>query len=492
MPSLLHHAGRCGFALALLLLAGCGGAKDATVNVIAIGASDSPFESSARLSPAAQLVRGATVEGLVGFDAQGRIIPGLADRWIVTDDGQSYIFRLRDGTWGSGGAITSQGARAALREAIAGLRGTPLALDLSGIDEIRVMAGRVIEIRLSRPNPNFLQLLAQPELGLRHKGQGAGPMRLTREDRIARLDPLPPEARGLPKVEGWGDGHRPVHFRALPAAAAVKLFNSGGADVLLGGRIESFPLASSIGLSRGTIQIDPVAGLFGLLVVRPVGFLAAPENREALALAIDRDALMVPFGVGGWNATTRLVPPGTDGDSGLVGERWADLGMDQRRARAKERVDRWHAANPGTLRLRISLPEGRGADMLFTRLREDFERIGIEALRVREGSDADLRLFDAIARYSGVAWYLNQLSCQVQRGLCSPGADALLADAQAAAAPGERARLLADAEAELTAANAFIPFGAPIRWSLVRGEAAGFAANRWGIHPLMPMAVRPK
>lgn len=130
--------------------------------------------------------------------------------------------------------------------------------------------------------------------------------------------------------------------------------------------------------------------------------------------------------------------------------------------------------------------------MLFTRLREDFERIGIEALRVREGSDADLRLFDAIARYSGVAWYLNQLSCQVQRGLCSPGADALLADAQAAAAPGERARLLADAEAELTAANAFIPFGAPIRWSLVRGEAAGFAANRWGIHPLMPMAVRPK
>ena len=48
------------------------------------------------------------------------------------------------------------------------------------------------------------------------------------------------------------------------------------------------------------------------------------------------------------------------------------------------------------------------------------------------------------------------------------------------------------AEAELTKANVFVPFGAPIRWSLVRGEAAGFAVNRWNIHPLMPMAMRPK
>jgi hypothetical protein len=55
-----------------------------------------------------------------------------------------------------------------------------------------------------------------------------------------------------------------------------------------------------------------------------------------------------------------------------------------------------------------------------------------------------------------------------------------------------RANLLGDAEATLTKANVFIPFGAPIRWSLVRGDATGFAVNRWNIHPLMPMALRPK
>ncbi len=44
----------------------------------------------------------------------------------------------------------------------------------------------------------------------------------------------------------------------------------------------------------------------------------------------------------------------------------------------------------------------------------------------------------------------------------------------------------------LTAANVFIPFGAPIRWSLVRIDAIGFASNGWGWHPLMPMALRPR
>ena len=51
---------------------------------------------------------------------------------------------------------------------------------------------------------------------------------------------------------------------------------------------------------------------------------------------------------------------------------------------------------------------------------------------------------------------------------------------------------LAEAEAELTAANIFIPFGPPLRWSLVRGSVAGFESNGWGIHPLAPLALTPK
>ncbi|MFD2135283.1 hypothetical protein ACFSLT_08700 [Novosphingobium resinovorum] len=58
-----------------------------------------------------------------------------------------------------------------------------------------------------------------------------------------------------------------------------------------------------------------------------------------------------------------------------------------------------------------------------------------------------------------------------------------MAEAASAATPAERAALLTEAEAELTGANVFIPFGTPIRWSLVRGSVDGFSVNPWGWHP---------
>ena len=164
----------------VLLLASCG-SKDTVVDVVAIGPANSLFEAGGRLSPAAQLLRGSTAEGLVGLDEQGRVTSAMAERWIVEDDGLSYIFRLRAGDWLDGGPITADSARTALRQALAALRGTPLALDLAGIEDIRVMTGRVVELRLSRPQPQLLQLLAQPELGLLRKGLGGGPMKLHRE-----------------------------------------------------------------------------------------------------------------------------------------------------------------------------------------------------------------------------------------------------------------------------------------------------------------------
>lgn len=487
-------AARYAGLLAALLLAGCGSGKDAAMSVVAIGAPSSPFEKGVRLSPPARLVRGATVEGLVGFDEQGQIVPALADRWIITDDGLSYIFRLRDGNWADGSPLTGQTVRTALRETMAQLRGTPFSLDLAGIDEIRTMTGRVIEIRLAAPMPNLLQLLAQPELGLARKGSGTGPMRLRRDHDVALLSAIPPEGRGLPAVEGWNRQIRPVRLIALPSEAAVERFKSGGADILLGGRVEDFPLARSVGLIRGTIQLDPVLGLFGLLAMSDGGLLAAPENREALAMAIDRDALIEPLGLGGWAATTRLVPGGVADDPGAVGERWIGLGIEERRSQAAARVNRWRQANPtaGPIRLRLALPLGPGGDQLFARLQEDLGAIGIQTSRVGLDDDADLRLLDAVARYPRVGWFLNQLSCVAKRGLCSEEADRLSAQAQRATDPAIRADLLADAEAELTRANVFIPFGAPIRWSLVRGDASGFAANRWNIHPLLPMAHLPK
>ena len=200
-PHLLRSAA---VLLGLLALGGCGSADDGTFTVLGFGDLKDPFQTGARLPYAAQLARSATVEGLVGLEEQGRVIPALADRWIVTDDGLSYIFRLRDGIWADGTAITGENARASLMQALAGLRGTPLAADLSAIGEVRAMAGRVIEIRLTRPVPDLLQRRPRPERGPAREGGGARPTAMRRDGGHAVRTPMAPLR----------------HLRFLPAPAA--------------------------------------------------------------------------------------------------------------------------------------------------------------------------------------------------------------------------------------------------------------------------------
>lgn len=474
-----------------LMLSACGGDGDRPVEVAVIGEPQTLLATGGRLPLAAQLLRSATGEGLVGFDELGRVVPALADRWIVTDDGMSYIFRLRDGTWPGGAPITGESARDALLQAIGALRGTPLASDLAQVEEVRAMAGRVIEIRLSQQVPDMLQLLAQPELGLLRGGRGAGPMRLVSTKGGALLKPIAPEDRGLVPEEDWAERVRRLRLRAFPAPEAIRRFNEGDVDVVLGGRFEDFPRLDASSVSRGAIRFDPVAGLFGLVVASDQGFLSQPENREAIAMAIDREALSGALNLGGWTATNRIVNPGLEGDDGTIGERWTGRSMQERRAQAASRVATWRAAH-GAVRLRIAMPTGPGSDILFERIGSDLEAVGIDARRVRDNTDAELRLVDVVARYPRAAWFLNQLGCGAGRGLCSQSADRLTALARSEADPAKRADLYSQAEAQLTIANSFVPLGVPIRWTLVAGSATGIASNRWNVHPLLPMALRPR
>ena len=484
--------------VACLMLTGCFGSDDGAIEVVAIGDPGSTFQGGPRWPLAAQELRAATVEGLVSFDEQGRVVPALADRWIVTDDGLSFIFRLRDGTWADGSPITAETARTALLQAIGSQRGQPLAADLGMIGEVRAMAGRVIEIRLVRQAPDMLQLLAQPELGLVNGGRGAGPMKSRRDTNKdlklsgGLLKVIAPQERGLPQDESWATRVRSLRFSAVPASRAVKLFRDGDVSVVIGGTLADFPRLAEAGVSPSAIQFDPVAGLFGLAVAHNDGFLSLPENREAIAMVIDRDALVKTFNLDGWLVTTRVLTPGLEGDTGTVSERWLGRSIQDRQATAAARAQRWKAAHGGPIVLRIALPAGPGADLLFAQFAADLKTAGLEARRVGLTSDAELRLVDTPARYARPAWYFNQLACSAANALCSSTADRLVSQANAEPDPAKRADLLAEAEAKLTQDNSYIPIGVPIRWSLVSSSVTGYAPNSWAIHPLMPLASVPK
>lgn len=473
------------------LLSSCGaGSESGPFNVAMFAEQEDLFQPGLRISTPAQHMRAATNEGLVALDPAGQVVPAIAERWIVTEDGMSYIFRLRDSNWPDGEEITAADVKVLLQSAINRLEGTSLGLDLAKVTEIRAMTGRVVELRLSGPMPEFLRLLAQPELGFIKDGAGAGPMVLSRDedDGLARLSALPPQERGLPARKDWEDMARGLTVRALTGQAAVDAFTAGEVDLLMGGTLTDFPLAKLGPLSRGTVQVDPALGLFGLVFRSERGVLADPANREALSMAIDRGALIQPFGLGGWQGGTWIVPSELFVPEQYSENRWPDASIEQRLAEARRRIAAWEGQGGREAKVTISLPPGPGSDMLLAQLASTWNAIGVEVTRVKAGQRADLVLHDRVARYSSPRWFLNQFNCTLEIGLCSPEADDLVRASLSAVEPETKLGLLAEAHATLTEAEVFIPLGAPVRWSLVRGGVEGYLANQWGVHPLFPLS----
>lgn len=481
-----------------LAVTGCGNGSDGPLAVAFIDSEEELFSRGLRLSYGGQVIRAATGTGLVTLDAQGEVVAGLADRWIVADEGRSYIFRLRDGEWPDGTDLTGESARDSLRRVIRDLRGTSLGLDLAPVSEVRAMAGRVVEIRLTNPMPDFLRLLAQPELTLSHGGFPSGPMTIERArdggrdgHKVAMLAFRPPEARGLPQDENWQEWVRPISISAFGPRAALDAFEDGTVEVVLGGRIGTWPLADPGPLSRGTRRLDPAIGLFGFAVRQKGGFLARVENREALAMAIDRPALLAPFNISGWLPTTRVVPAIIAGEGAT--ERWEGIEIERLRGEARRRVQAWTAAAGGGEPpvLTVALADQPGNAALFNELASQWAQIGVTLRRADDGA-GDLVLIDSVARYAEPRWFLNQFNCSLRRGACVPEADEDVRAALAAPDPATRADSIARAHAKLTAANVYIPIAMPLRWSLVRGDVAGYFPNPWAWHPLPDMATIPR
>jgi hypothetical protein len=136
--------------------------------------------------------------------------------------------------------------------------------------------------------------------------------------------------------------------------------------------------------------------------------------------------------------------------------------------------------------------DGPGLDLLFRELAGQLGAIGVRLERVPERAPSDLALVDRVARYAEARWFLNQFNCTLRNGLCDSDADDLVAQAMAEIDPVARATLLAEAEAAMTLSNIYIPFGSPLRFSLVRSDVDTFAANPWAFHPLPALAVIPR
>ena len=392
--------------LAALLLLGChGGGNEGAIGVSLIG--DRLDESA---------VTGTDSQGLVRLDREGQVIPGAAARWAILDDGLDYIFRIDDGA-----GLSAQMVARRLRDALRRHRRDPDFAALGPVESIEAVTGTVVEMRLTVPQPDLLPLLARPEFTV-------GAPTAFRPGKPGRtqvmLDPRPGD-----------EAPSPLLLRVENVGRAVVRFRNGDAQLVTGGTFADLPVVQAARPDRKSLRFDPATGLFGF-AIRNAGLPATV--RTALSLAIDRDRIVAAIGAPNHAKATTIA--GSTLEPPLTERRAAALAL----------------LKGETAHIRVAMPRGPGARLLFALAAQDWARIGISAEMVGpEARSPDLALIDRVAPPGTLAVF----ACALSAG-CDP------ADRMALINPP------------------FIPVAAPVRWSLVAPSLDLFTENALAAHPL--------
>jgi len=210
-------------------------------------------------------------EALVKVDAQGRLVPWLAERWHTTDN-LNYTFFLKKGVrFHNGRPLTAEDVKFVLDRARNPETKHPHARQYEDITTIHVGDPHTVTIALKRVNAMFIYNLARQgsviyprEAVEQQKSQpvGTGPFMLERWDRGDRIVlKRNPEyhVKGLPKLER-------VTFRFIPDAnAALAALQAGDIDVMGFGlgpeSVEVVRRATNLQLVLGETTSDVILAL---------------------------------------------------------------------------------------------------------------------------------------------------------------------------------------------------------------------------------------
>ena len=265
------------------------------------------------------------------------IVPSLAERWEISDDGLRYVFHLREGlTWSDGAPLTahdvefgikrvldpkSPGSSVAIYFVLEQGEATYLGLnDDRDAVGVRALDARTVEFRLSAPAPYFMSVMNRPDGGPqpRHAIERDGDA-WTLPDRqvvsgafqVASRDNDAVVLRRRPEVERRGNVAE-VELRRGEFTDTMHDYARGETDLIL---VRYTPRLAD--LMPGSVHPDASLGpasWSGYIRFDHTDPIAGNVDfRRALAHAIDRDALSAVCPANVAVATGGIVPPALQG-----------------------------------------------------------------------------------------------------------------------------------------------------------------------------------
>jgi len=252
-----------------------------------------------------EIVYANVFEGLTGIAPDGTVVPRLAERWEISDEGQTYRFFLRQNvTFHDGTAFDARDVAFSLERAAAPTSTNAQKSLFEPILRISIVDPYTIDIGLARPVGAFLQHLAwgdavivAPESAPSNAVDpiGTGPFRFLRWRKGVSIDLVRND-------DYWGqsvsiDG---ISFSVIPdPTAAFAAVMSGDVD-----GFSTYPAPENLAQFDQHERFDVIVGTTEGETILAINNMQAPFDdmriRQALSHAIDRRAVIegAMFGYG--------------------------------------------------------------------------------------------------------------------------------------------------------------------------------------------------
>lgn len=262
-----------------------------------------PTEGSA--AAVDEIVYANIFEGLTGIAADGTVVPRLAERWQVSDEGKTYRFFLRKNVrFHDGTAFDAHDVKYSLERAASPSSTNAQKSLFEPIAQIRIVDSHTLDILLERPIGAFLQHLAwgdavivAPESAPSNATNptGTGPFQFSRWRKGVSVDLVRNDAY-------WGQPARidGISFRIIPdPTAAFAAVMSGDVD-----GFSTYPAPENLAQFDQHERFDVVVGTTEGETILAINNNLAPFDdvrvRQALSHAINKRAIIdaAMFGYG--------------------------------------------------------------------------------------------------------------------------------------------------------------------------------------------------
>ncbi len=457
-------------------------------------------------------------EGLVSVDARGEIAPGAASEWKIDATQKVYTFTLRPGLkWSNGSPLTAADFEYSFRRLMLPETAARYASFLYPIRNaravntgrapveslgVKAIDARTLRIELESPAPQLTELLtsvgavAVPRQAIEKFGrEWTRPGQIVSNGAYALAEVSPQtfiKARRNPNYHAAADVaiDEVIYYPVEDEGTSYKRFQAGELQVAL--KVPTDKLDAAKRDFAGQLHTAPSLGMTMLMLNHREKPFDDARVRKALALAIDRTVLTDKILRRTAAPAYTIVPAGVSRYAPQLPD-YSRLPMPARQAEAKRLLAEAGFGPGKPLKFTMQYFTESKTRTLAVAMVSMWRSVGVQCdlinkdlgsviSSVRAGA-YQVSLYAWFSSFDDPTTYLDILTTKPRgslSGYSNPAFDQAFATGNALAAPAERSKALAAAEALAMADVPVIPLYTPINQRLVSSRVEGWTDNPRG------------